>query len=104
MRVTRSRPRPYLLSSDNDRFSGGRVLYTGDLVRETGIYRVTHKKHRLPHEVVCLKGDRFPRCAKCSNAVHFDLIQAAEHLAHRQGCHLYELPVLDDEESETRPA
>lgn len=104
MSVSRSRPRPYLISSRSDMGSGRKVLCTGDLVPETGIYRVVHVSHRLPHGVVCVKGDLFPRCAKCSDAVHFDLIQAAPQLRHRDGCHLYELPVLDDEESERRLA
>ena len=32
---------------------------TGDVVPQTGIYRVAHLAHRLPHEVVIFAGDRF---------------------------------------------
>jgi hypothetical protein len=72
-------------------------LGTGDVVPETGIYRVGHANHRLPHEVVLLKNELFPRCEKCSDAVAFYLVHAAPDLYRHFVHHIYELPVIDDE-------
>lgn len=72
---------------------------TGGIVAETGIYRVIHNAHRLPHEVVILKGDRFPRCAKCKDAVLFDLVHTAPDLFRSWQYHLYELPVIEENAS-----
>jgi hypothetical protein len=72
-------------------------LRTGSAVTETGIYRVIHVAHRLPHEVVCLKGDRFPRCAKCNDSFLFYLVHSAPDLFRSWQYHLYVLPVLEDD-------
>jgi hypothetical protein len=32
------------------------MFQTGAVVPETGIYRIVHDDHRLPHEVVILRG------------------------------------------------
>lgn len=79
------------------------VFRTGETIRESGIYRVHHKEHRLPHEVTLLQGQQFPRCARCDDGVSFELVLAApanfvpgdEQLR----IYLYELPVLDEEVS-----
>ena len=47
---------------------------TGLAIPSSGIYLVRHKQHRLPHEVTLLKGEKFPRCAKCQDAVQFELL------------------------------
>jgi hypothetical protein len=70
---------------------------SGSAVTETGIYRVIHVAQRLPHEVVCLKGDRFPRCAKCNDTVLFYLVHSAPDLFRSWQYHLYVLPVLEDD-------
>jgi hypothetical protein len=71
---------------------------TGDRIPETGIYRVAHNKHRLPHEVTLLQDEYFPRCSRCGEHVRFRLLQAVpnpdRHARFR--VRLYELPVLDD--------
>ena len=79
------------------------VFRTDEMVSESGIYRVRHKKHRLPHEVTLFRDQQFPRCAKCQNAVTFELIRAAN--TEPDGARglsapicVYELPVLDDEQ------
>jgi hypothetical protein len=46
----------------------------------TGIYRVFHYQHRLPHNVVMKEGQRFPPCNKCGVRVSFRLSSAAEAL------------------------
>ena len=75
------------------------IFRTGEPIPESGIYRVIHKAHRVPHEVTLLSGQNFPRCAKCQDSVQFELIQAATELLHEHGFHvqLYELPVEECE-------
>ncbi len=63
-----------------------------DIAVESGVYRVAHTQHRLPHEVVVLRGDRFPRCAKCNGAVSFELFYSAPFVV---STYKNALPVLD---------
>ncbi len=72
------------------------MFQTGETAPETGIYRVVHVNHRVPHEVVVLKNDRFPACAKCNDAVLFDLVHPAPDLFRRYVRPIFELPVLED--------
>ena len=72
----------------------------GEIAIETGVYRVSHDQHRLPHEVVVLRGEQFPKCAKCSDAVYFELFYAAP-LLHSTFKEL--LPVIDEDASEHSP-
>ena len=79
------------------------IFRTDEMVSQSGIYRVRHRKHRLPHEVTLFRDQQFPRCAKCQNAVTFELVRAgntepdgARGLS--SPIRLYELPVLDDEQ------
>jgi hypothetical protein len=62
---------------------------TGAVIPASGIYQVIHSAHRLPHEVTLLRGETFPKCQKCANAV-----TVIRELPWRLT--LYELPVLDD--------
>ena len=65
----------------------------GDAILESGIYRVYHAGHRLPHEVTLLRNERFPPCIKCGNSISFDLarsIPALEDLDFH--IHLYSIP------------
>ena len=52
-----------------------RRFSSGEAVPTSGIYRVRHAEHRLPHEVTVLSGQVFPPCAKCKNAVAFQLLR-----------------------------
>lgn len=71
------------------------LLRTGATVPESGIYRVHHDGHRLPHEVTLLKDQQFPRCAKCSDQVEFEIVALAPVLPERRGqIVLYELPEI----------
>ena len=45
----------------------------GQMVPDSGVYRVTHASHRLMHEATLLKGDRFPVCRQCKDGVRFEL-------------------------------
>lgn len=50
---------------------------TGACISETGIYRVIHDQHRLPHEVILFEGERFPRCSRCNDRVRFVMVYPA---------------------------
>jgi hypothetical protein len=72
------------------------MFQTGQPVPESGIYRVTHSGHRLPHEVTLLKDQLFPRCSKCDDHVEFEILALAPTMADRRGrIVLYELPVIE---------
>lgn len=75
---------------------------TGSFVPETGVYRVVHTAHRLPAETVILQGECFPRCAKCSEAVLFELAYPAPDLFRSDAYRIYELPVLEDDVPQKR--
>jgi hypothetical protein len=79
-----------------------RTFRTGDIISQSGIYRVIHRQHRLPHEVTLLRDGKFPRCAKCQDAVQFQLIKpvAMPELSREFSIRitLYELPVLDEDQ------
>jgi hypothetical protein len=71
---------------------------TGQAVPESGIYRISHGEHRLPHEVTLLKDQLFPRCCKCAELVVFEPVALAPTTVERRGhIVLYELPCLDPE-------
>jgi hypothetical protein len=52
----------------------------GDKVPVSGVYRVTHDRHRMPHKVFAFDGDEFPACKKCGNLMRFTPRQAATHI------------------------
>lgn len=56
----------------------GRRHRPGELVPQSGVYRVTHDVHRLMHEATLLAGDRFPLCRQCKHAVRFELLRAVK--------------------------
>jgi hypothetical protein len=77
-----------------------RVFHSGNVVPDSGIYLVTHPDHRLPHEVTLLRDQKFPTCAKCDNAVSFELVQAAPHLQDGEfRVALHRIPEMPAEES-----
>ena len=64
---------------------------TGHAVPESGIYRVTHAGHRLPHAVTICKGETFPRCARCADLVVFELVRQVDCPYSYEPMHIYEL-------------
>jgi hypothetical protein len=52
-----------------------KTFKTGQSVPQSGIYRVTHSDHRLPHEVTLLRSQGFPPCSKCGVEVKFKLVR-----------------------------
>jgi hypothetical protein len=79
----------------------GGMFSTGELIEESGIYRVCHSAHRLPHEVTLLKGEKFPKCQKCADEVKFELVRALQYSTAVKDFDwrvtLYELPVVDED-------
>jgi hypothetical protein len=77
------------------------LLYkSSSLIPESGIYRVIHAQHRLPHEVTLIGGQTFPPCGKCHEEVRFELVRELPELERERRGHvsLYSLPVVDEED------
>lgn len=72
---------------------------TGERIPASGVYRVHHQEHRLPHEVTLLEGYEFPRCQKCRAAVLFESLALAPLRLTTQpsAIVLYELPELPED-------
>lgn len=76
-------------------------LKTGEPIPASGIYRVHHAAHRLPHEVTLIKDEIFPRCQKCRDAVEFEPVILAEEwqgMPPVRGIVVYELPEIGEVE------
>jgi hypothetical protein len=74
----------------------------GDKIPESGIYRVFHRDHRLPHEVTLLRDQLFPKCTRCEHAVYFELVRSAPDITLGPfKVALYALPASDEEEDFT---
>lgn len=74
----------------------------GDKIPESGIYRVVHRDHRLPHEVTLLRDQLFPRCTRCEGSVYFELVRSAPDITLAPfKVALYALPAGEDEEDFT---
>jgi hypothetical protein len=77
----------------------------GQLVMDSGVYRVVRGSHRLIHEVTLLKGTRFPECKRCAGAVRFEWLAAGRGTHIGSGYHVI-LQDCRDEPTQTkrRPA
>jgi hypothetical protein len=53
-----------------------KTFKSGQVVPHSGVYKVVHSEHRLPHEVTLLRADTFPPCSKCGVLVKFKLLRA----------------------------
>ena len=100
--------RKAMLLVKSSAMSGGRYK-TGEEIPVSGIYHVTHSAHRLPHEVMLLRGEKFPKCQACSDAVAFRLLRAAKEITGGEkrltfNVALYEIPVLDDDDMAVQTA
>ncbi len=85
------------------------VIYfrPGEVIPETGIYRVFHSDHRVSHEVTLLQDEKFPECSKCKEDVHFQIMRSAPHIVRdvnfgREPIRLYQIPHPDQEEDDTQ--
>jgi hypothetical protein len=52
-------------------------LHPGQVAPRSGVYRVHHYAHRLPHAVIVLEGDLLPTCALCGPRVTFEFTVGA---------------------------
>lgn len=50
----------------------------GEVAPESGVYKVVHRRHRAPHNVLALAGMRFPKCRDCGEAVRFQIVHPAQ--------------------------
>jgi hypothetical protein len=57
-----------------------KVFKSGQRIPASGVYCVSHTKHRLPHEVTLVKDEIFPRCMQCGNVVRFRMLRAIKEL------------------------
>jgi hypothetical protein len=53
----------------------------GEAVPVSGVYRVYHHAHRMPHSVYIPAGTIAPLCRRCGDKVEFGLLLASEPLA-----------------------
>jgi hypothetical protein len=67
---------------------------TGERVPVSGMYRVRHGSHRLPHEVTLLQDQIFPRCERCGELVRFEMLRTVEP-GNGFRVQLFSLPVLE---------
>ena len=56
-------------------------LRPGDTVEASGVYRVYHHAHRLPHSVFIPAGTVLPNCRRCGSKVEFGLLLQSEALS-----------------------
>ena len=52
----------------------------GQVAPRSGVYRVHHYAHRMPHLVIVLAGIVFPKCRRCGEKVRFVPMVASERI------------------------
>ena len=72
---------------------------TGERIPASGIYRVYHLAHRVPHEVTLIEGEKFPRCQKCEEAVAFEPLRISPDHETKSVIVLYQLPEIDPDDA-----
>jgi len=83
----------------------GNQFLCGNKIPESGIYRVVHRSHRLPHEVTLLRDQLFPRCTRCEDSVSFELLRSAPDITLAPfKVALYAIPASDEEEEDVTVA
>ena len=94
-----SKKKVHLVGLRHDMPKGSRQFHCGEKILESGIYRVVHRNHRLPHEVTLLRDQLFPKCSRCEGSVYFELVRSAPDITLTPfKVALYALPPTDDEE------
>ena len=58
-----------------------KIYRPGQKAPRTGLYRVVHYQHRLPHDVVIKQGEVFPSCNRCGQRVTFSISSTADVLS-----------------------
>lgn len=62
-------------------------LRPGVIAASSGVYRVHHHEHRLPHMVFIEAGTTLPECNHCGIQVQFSPLTAAEAIATDEDFH-----------------
>ena len=70
------------------------IYSTGEAVPASGIYSVAHAAHRLFAEVAMFKGEAFPKCARCTDAVIFSIVREF-HGLDAAGTPSFRVPLLE---------
>jgi hypothetical protein len=52
------------------------------MVPISGLYTVVHQNHRSDHEVLAIRGDEFPSCRVCKEAVRFCVVEVIPYIIH----------------------
>jgi CheY-like chemotaxis protein len=65
----------------------------GEVVPESGVYRVLHSRHRSSHESTLQEGETFPFCNQCGDDVRFEHVVSTNSLGKPM------LLLVDDEDS-----
>lgn len=52
----------------------------GQTAPRSGVYRVHHYAHHMPHSVIVLAGTVLPKCKRCGENVRFEPTAAAESI------------------------
>jgi hypothetical protein len=47
------------------------MVFPGEFCRTSGVYKVVHYQHRLPHHVTVRETESFPVCRKCHSKVRY---------------------------------
>jgi len=53
----------------------------GQVVPQTGVYKVVHHRHRTAHHSSLLRGTKFPLCKKCGEKVRFAAVAPVPYAA-----------------------
>lgn len=74
---------------------GSPYFRVGETIPVSGIYRAFHVGHRVSHDLTLLADNTFPRCNKCGEEVHFELLAEATHVEQDpnfRALRLFEIP------------
>jgi hypothetical protein len=52
------------------------------MVPISGVYTVIHVAHRPQHETIAIRGEEFPSCRICKDAVRFCVAKVTPHMTH----------------------
>lgn len=56
------------------------IYHPGAIAPRSGLYWVSHLRHRLAHLVFVEEGMRLPHCRRCGAGVRYSLQQRVQHL------------------------
>jgi hypothetical protein len=57
------------------------MLFPGEFCRTSGVYKVVHYQHRMPHHVSVPEAEPFPVCRRCQSKVRYFRLTPEERAA-----------------------